>query len=497
MNGKEVHNDQNNKNNTINKIISKKSKSNKNLISKKKRRKNNSMPEIIEDNNMNGINYIYDNNSISYSVKNNKSIDSNNHKNNMNESNNMSNFILLQKNTRKSFTDINILQKEIKSKDNSKNSIDNGVNPKFIIHINNKQSNNKIQINNFVNKISNNHNYFLLYHQLTKMMKKCFICDTFNKRLFHTEKCSHIFCEICGKVFYEQQINKCIYNLECPKYSCHKHLNIKVLKQFLSKFIFEKLIDNLETNSQTCDKILVNASQNINSSRERNNKKNSLFSEDKEYSIQQNKSYLYNLTYQKEFAFQDEKKSNKKIRKNDLFLKKLTKKYQSNLDKDLVNKHILKLSGSSKFFKAIRKINEFKNTFCSQCNKACLFPVRNKPFLRCLNCGFANCKFCFKKYDYFHFIRNNARACRVFFRSHIIGRRQKYIYFYQFLYILGGFFVLLIGFTKFEAKFVSNYNTNKIYILYIISFFILLFINSIIFVFFLPYYPLVLLIVEF
>ena len=33
------------------------------------------MHEIIEDNNVNGINYIYDNNSISYSVKNNKSID--------------------------------------------------------------------------------------------------------------------------------------------------------------------------------------------------------------------------------------------------------------------------------------------------------------------------------------------------------------------------------------------------------------------------------------
>ena len=492
------------KHNSTNKITSRKNNS-INLICTKKRRKNNSTPELIEEDNFTNINYnyVYDNNSVSYYIKKDKRKKNNNNnsqKNNMNDSNNMSNFILLQKNTRKSFTDINILQKEANSKIIDKNSLDERIGPKLIIHINNKQlnnrnDNNRIKINNFINKESNNHKYFLLYRQPTKMMKRCFICDGFNKKLFHTEKCSHFFCELCGKVFYEQQINNCIYNLKCPKYSCHKHLSIKILKLFLSKFIYEKLIDNLESNSQTYDKNLINTNQNINSSRERINKRNSLFSEDKENSQQQNQTYIYSLTYQKEYIFQDDSK--RKLGKNDLLLKKITKKYNCRADKDLSNKHIIKLSGSSKFIKAVRKINEIKNTFCSQCNKASLFPVKNKPFIKCLNCGFSICKFCFKKYDYFHFVRNNAKACRVFFRANIIGRRQKYVYFYQLLYIFAGFLVLLIGFTKIEAKYLSKYNVNKIYLLYSLLFLIILLINCFIFAIFLPYYPLILLIVEF
>ena len=439
----------------------------------KKKRKNNPPINIIDEDSNNNIKYIYENNSISYYSKKNKNTNincsNNNNKSIINESNNMSNFILLQKKENKNLTDINTWQNEKEEKSKSLhnfgvNNINNynGFKPKFIMHLNNiqgisgkkvKLSNpNNIKLNNFIKKPA--HKYFLLYRNPLKIMKKCFICDSFDKTLFSTEKCYHLFCKVCGKIYYEQQINNCVYSLKCPKYSCHKSLNENVLKQILSKYIYEKMMDNKDMYSQTFDKNIGNTYQNINSSRERSAKRNSIFSND-DSSLKDNKTFIYNLTYQKEFAFNIDRISSKKISQKDLLLKKLTNKFYKNSDKDLVNEHVLKIGGSSKFNRAVKKVNELKNTFCSKCNKSALFSVKNKPFIKCLNCGFTFCKFCYKKYDYYHFIRNNAFACRVFFRSHFLGKNNNYIYLHQFLYFLGGFIILFIGFIRIEVEYLK------------------------------------------
>lgn len=474
-----------------------------------KKNKNYSARLIDVDKNYN-LKKNYDNNSISYYRRTYDKNKIGNINRNINETNNMSNFSLLQKNT-KFLTDINIIirdknEKETISKTKSIDNLNtqninehNKYRPKFITNFKNhkkdqKISNNKIKLNNFINKSS--FKYFLLFRQSSKIVKKCFICDSHDIKLYHTSKCKHLFCQKCGKLYFEQQINNCIYNLKCPKYSCHMHLEINVLKQILSKYIYEKLIENMDTNSLTYDYNIANNSQNINSSRERIMKKNSLFS-DNNSSLKENKFLIYNLTYQKEYIFKFEKNQNTtKKPKNDLLLKKLTNKFYRNSDKDLVNEHVIKIGGSSKFNRAVRRFNELKNIFCSQCNKSALFSVKNKPFIKCLNCGIALCKFCYKKYDYNHFTRNNAKACRVFFRAHITGKNVKYIYLYQLLYIFGGFFILYIGFSRIEAEFISNYNRNKIYWIYLVFFLILLFVNFFILIIFLPFYPLILLIVE-
>ena len=76
-----------------------------------KKRKNNPPIDIIDEDSNNNIEYIYENNSISYYSKKNKNINincsNNNNKSIINESNNMSNFILLQKKANKRLTDIN------------------------------------------------------------------------------------------------------------------------------------------------------------------------------------------------------------------------------------------------------------------------------------------------------------------------------------------------------------------------------------------------------
>ncbi len=465
---------------------------------------------IDEDRNKN-LKRSNDNNSISYYRKTyNRNKFSTINPNLMSDTNNMSNFILLQKNPKKSLTDINILIRErneketiskTKSIDNLNthniNEYNNRCNQNYIILKNQKNkglTNNKIKLNNFIKE--NRFKYFLLYRQPSKILKKCFICDSFDPKLYHTNKCAHLFCNKCGKLYFEHQINNCVYTLKCPKYSCFKHLDINILKQILSKYTYEKLIDNMDTNSQTNEHNLVNISQNINSSRERMANKNSLFSNDNS-SFKENKTLIYSFTFQKEYVFNFNKnQNNTKKPKNDLLLKKLTNRFHRNSDKDLVNEHVIKIGGSSKFNKAVRKFNELKNIFCCQCNKSALFSIKNKPFIKCLNCGFSICKFCYKKYDCYHFIRNNANACRVFFRTRFIGRNVKYIYWYQLMYIFGGLIILYIGFTKIEAEFISNYKRNKIYSIYFLFFVILLFINFFILIICLPYYPLILLIVE-
>ena len=478
-----------------------------------KENRNNSARFKIEEELSNDIQEVYDNNSISYYANNNnknKNCKNKQNNNNSNNDSNTSNFILIQKKPKKIFSDINIIIKEkyeketiSKSKDKDKDNIninnlkeDNIYKPNYK---NNKTANKKlskkIKLNNFIAK--NSGKYFLIYRQPSKIMKKCFICGSFEQKLFHAEKCNHLFCGSCGKNYFEQQINNCIYNLRCPKYTCHKHININIIKQLLSKFIYEKMIDNMDLGNQTfdLDLNLNNNSQNINSSRERI-VKNSLFSSENG-SLKNNKTLVYNLTYQKEYKFNVDKLSSKRKSKKNLLLKKLTNIYHKNSEKELTKDHFLKIGGNNKFNKAVKKINELKTIFCTQCNKTSLFPVKNKPFIKCLNCGFALCKFCYKQYDYFHLIRNNARSCKVFFRTHNTWKNNKYIYFYQLLYVFCGLIILYIGFTRIEAEYLSNYNRNKNFWLYVIIFLILLFFNFFILIICLPYYPLFLLIVEF
>ena len=458
----------------------------------------------------------FNHNSISfYPNKNN-----NRNENNISDLNNISNYILLQKNTGKSFTEINLSQK--KDKETISLSIDNfnlnntndykGNKQKFMINLNNilennrryiNFSDNKIKLNNYIN--SSCKNYLSMFRYPFKLDKKCFICNCLNKKLFHAEKCQHLFCSNCGKSFYEQQINNCIYSLKCPKYLCYKNLDINVLKQFLSKYNYEKMIENIETINNTTNNILsknimANNTPNIHSSREKIIKKNYLFNNDSNsQSSKDNQTYLYNFscnnTFHKDFII-DKYNKNLPKKNSELLLQRLTNIFPRLSDKDLCKKHFIKIGAISKFNRAIKKINELKNIYCSSCNKPSLLLVKNKPFIKCLNCGFSICKFCYKQYNYLHLLRNNENSCRVFFRTKVNLKFTKYIYLYQFLYIFGGFFVLYIGFTKIEAGYLSNYRKNKRYWINILLFFVLLIINFFLIIIILPYYPLFLLIVE-
>jgi len=189
--------------------------SNSNTLKKNKKIKNNRMlSDIIYNNN----NKVFTHNSISFYPK--KRSDRND--NNISDFNNISNYILLQKNTGKSLKEINLSKK--KDKETISLSIDNinlnntndykGNNPKFMINLNNilennrryiNFSDNKIKLNNYIN--SSSKNYLSLFRYPLKLDKKCFICNCLNKKLFHAEKCKHLFCSNCGNKFSEVNDN--------------------------------------------------------------------------------------------------------------------------------------------------------------------------------------------------------------------------------------------------------------------------------------------------
>ena len=82
---------------------------------------------------------------------------------------------------------------------------------------NNNLYNKKIIVNNFFNK-SRTFNYLAesqMFRKYTsKILKRfCFICESFEEKLYHTKNCKHLFCKDCGQSYYEQQIDNYIYNI--------------------------------------------------------------------------------------------------------------------------------------------------------------------------------------------------------------------------------------------------------------------------------------------
>lgn len=82
---------------------------------------------------------------------------------------------------------------------------------------NNILNNNKILVNNFINK-SRTFNYLadsqMFRKNTSKIFKRfCFICESFEEKLYHTKNCKHLFCKDCGQSYYEQQIDNYIYNI--------------------------------------------------------------------------------------------------------------------------------------------------------------------------------------------------------------------------------------------------------------------------------------------
>lgn len=337
----------------------------------------------------------------------------------------------------------------------------------------NKFINNKVQINNFLNK-SKSVNYLensqMFRKNSSKILQRfCFICEAFEEKLYHSKNCSHLFCKDCGKSFYEQQVEKGIYDNKCPKYSCNNSINLKDIKEFLSSESYTKI--------ETC--IKINKTKIINNISNENNL----------YEFNENNSSKRNSTTI-EFNNNDKIKKIKILKKN-ILKTQIPKSFNknNNLIHFVSKQHMLKISNFTRFKSTVKNEKEIKKVVCSKCGKFSLFSRDDQNFIKCLNCGYAICKYCFKQIESANTFRKLNSICGICYSRIKFYEKKSYFkkILYEILFVIGGYLVVLVGFSKYEAIFfVGRKRKKKIF--YII-FILFLIINIFLFALFFPYFP--------
>ena len=354
-------------------------------------------------------------------------------------------------------------------------------NDKLLTAENANYNTNKVKINNFIIKsrtFNNDLENSLIFdkHSSKILQRFCFICEVFEEKLYHTRFCSHLFCKKCGKSYFEQLVEKGIYNIKCPKYNCHSNLNLKDIKEILTPDTYQKIQTYLK----------------IDNNKEKINNR---------YKSIDKGSNDKNLNLVKHMA---------KLTNHDSF-KALVPKKKHSLKSQIpisnsnnysmhfkVKQHIIKLTDSTKFRIRVKNEKEIKKALCMKCKKSSLFSREDQNFIRCLNCGNVICKYCFKQLGEKN--ENSIRKLNTIYAicyNHIktpFKRSKSKKIIYQILFIVSGFLILWIGFSKYEAKYIIN--KRKRYFLFIIFFFIFLMTNLVIFILFIPYFPLIISILE-
>ena len=336
---------------------------------------------------------------------------------------------------------------------------------------------NKIQRNNYINKsrtFNDLDNSQMFQKNSSKLLQRfCFICEVFEEKLYHAKNCNHLFCKECGKYYYEQQIDKGIYNLKCPRYSCYNYLNLKDIKEILPSESYIKIETHIKINKtrinkkQSIEKKLEDINIDINS-----NKRNST-------TIDINNN---NESY----------KGIKIIKKNllKIHIPKSTNK-NSHIMNFVFKQHMIKISDSTRFKTKVKNEREIKKLVCSKCGKTTLFSRDDQNFIRCLNCLNAICKYCYKQLDNSNTLRRLNSICGVCYsRIRLHKKSSKFKkYLYEILFVVSGFIAVWYGFSTYEAEYLVKNKKGKKYYLFLFVLIIFLVFNSITLILFIPYFP--------
>ena len=487
MNGaKDINN--NKENETLNNNIN---------LDKKNNRNNNSIPNRNRKISRNKVDYtnssfitLRKNSDLSPKKKNDNSVTLNENNINFFSVSNLSNTNLINNKNESIFRKIN-LKENIKTteKNSAVNKIDNIYKNKFTLKlrlnkdeiinknkISNKLINRNFEKNKCFTKI--NKNKFILIRSKTfnynnnsdlnrsrpsKLLNiYCFICNSYGEKLYHTKNCNHYFCKECGQNYFEQQVQRLIYTLKCPKYNCNNYLNLNNIKGILTPDTFIKLDTYHQINNKRIS-IKFNEKKLPNIILE-HSKRNSL-------EAINNESFLGLNCLKKNFL---KVPHNNQNNNKNLFEKK---------------RHVFKIDNITKFKNRIQMENEKKRRICSKCKKPALFKRDDLNYIRCLNCQNVFCKYCLKKFN------NSNNLYKNFFCIHCFRKRKKKIKFscltkmkYEILLVFGGFFTVIIGFTKYEVEFILK-KKRKIFVLYTIFFIVIFIFNFIIVILFFPYFP--------
>ena len=77
----------------------------------------------------------------------------------------------------------------------------------------------------------------------------CILCNNcfyFKDKIIILNKCKHIICKNCFKIFYEYQIEKGEDVLKCPLFKCNKEIDIQFVKKNIQKNYFDMYLENID-----------------------------------------------------------------------------------------------------------------------------------------------------------------------------------------------------------------------------------------------------------
>ena len=135
------------------------------------------------------------------------------------------------------------------------------------------------------------------------------------------------------------------------------------------------------------------------------------------------------------------------LNENNYKNKVISAKLKSNINyedmKVYSQNHVIDINNN----KILYNYNKSRDIFCSKCNKDTLFSKVNNYFLKCLNCGHCECKFCFKDYHNGHMDINNQNRCKVYFRRNDdnIGINKFYFFLIQLFLVFAIYFMIFIS----------------------------------------------------
>ena len=162
-------------------------------------------------------------------------------------------------------------------------------------------------------------------------------------------------------------------------------------------------------------------------------------------------------------------------------------KINEKIDKCLLNKNIFELT--EKPNDIMKDYLKVKSLVCTKCNKPALFGRNSCLYVKCLNCSFQLCKYCFKEYNDEHLNQRSQSYCKIFFRNRFLIKGKKSEIFFHFICFFVGYLVFLTGMNKKICSFFISERKHP----FIFSFVFILFYFFIIFFsfFIFPYYPLI------
>jgi hypothetical protein len=158
--------------------------------------------------------------------------------------------------------------------------------------------------------------------------------------------------------------------------------------------------------------------------------------------------------------------------------------------KNYSGNHVIDINNNKLFY----NFNKNKKIFCSKCNEETLFCRDKQFFMKCLNCGYAQCKYCFKEYTYDHFDMNSPNYCRIYYREEEFNGKTMAIFLkflLQLFFVFAIFFLIIISLWKVPKKkltdlfFKGNKKHNRF--LFYIKIIFIYFFTFIIFIICLPF----------